>query len=299
MLKHMKSILITGGTGFIGKNISASYLKDKYQLHVPGRAMLDCSDEESVEKYFSKNDFDVVIHAAAKPGHRNAEDTTGLLYTNSRMMQLLLRQQDKWGKLLNMGSGAIYDMRHYEPKMKESYFGTHMPVDEHGYNKYLLGKLLPSLQNVYDLRIFGLFGKYEDYAIRFISNAICKSLFHIPISLRQNRKFDYLFIDDLMPVLEYFIDNSPSEKAFNVTPDHSIALFDIATMINDIADTKVAINVAENGMGMEYSGNNTLLRKEITGLNFTPIGIAISRLYDWYRNNKNNINKQLLLTDKT
>ena len=102
-----------------------------------------------------------------------------------------------------------------------------------------------------------------------------------------------------MPVLEYFIDNSPSEKAFNVTPDHSIALFDIATMINDIADTKVAINVAENGMGMEYSGNNTLLRKEITGLNFTPIGIAISRLYDWYRNNKNNINKQLLLTDKT
>jgi len=295
----MKKILITGGTGFIGKNIHESYLKDKYQLFAPKRQELDCSDEDSVENYFKHNSFDVVIHSAAKPGHRNAGDTAGLLYTNSRMMQLMLRQQDKWGKLLNIGSGAIYDMRHYEPKMKESYFGTYMPADEHGYNKYLLGKLLPTLQNVYDFRIFGVFGKYEDYAIRFISNAICKSLFEIPITLRQNRKFDYLFIDDLMPVFEHFIHHNPSEKAFNITPDSSIGLLDIAKIINNIADIPVEIKVATDGIGMEYSGDNSLLRKEISNLNFTPIDVATGKLYNWYRTNKEHINKQLLLTDKT
>ena len=71
---------------------------------------------------FSKNKFDVVIHSAAKPGHRNAGDSNSLLYTNSRMLFNLLKYQDSWGKLLNMGSGAIYDMQNYQPKMKEDFF---------------------------------------------------------------------------------------------------------------------------------------------------------------------------------
>jgi GDP-L-fucose synthase len=199
-------ILVTGGNGFIGKNIKESYLAQKYTIIAPSRLELDCSDDDSMQEYFKKNSFDVVIHSAAKAGHRNASDSNNLFLTNSRMMFNLLKHQNSWGKLLNMGSGAIYDMKNYSPKMPETYFGTHIPTDEHGYNKYIFGKLLPNLKNVYDFRIFGIFGKYEDYSIRFISNAICKSLFDLPISLRQNKKFDYLYINDLMPILEHFID---------------------------------------------------------------------------------------------
>ncbi|MBL7936388.1 MAG: NAD-dependent epimerase/dehydratase family protein, partial [Bacteroidia bacterium] len=220
-------ILVTGGNGFIGKNIKESYLAEKYTIVAPSRLELDCSDDDSVEKYFKKHSFDVVIHSAAKAGHRNATDTSNLFLTNSRMMFNLLKHQNSWGKLLNMGSGAIYDMQNYIPKMPETYFGTHIPKDEHGYNKYIFGKLLPSLNHVYDFRIFGVFGKYEDYAIRFISNAICKSLFDLPITLRQNKKFDYLYINDLMPILEHFIENNPTEKAFNITPDNSVELLKI------------------------------------------------------------------------
>ncbi len=56
-----------------------------------------------------------------------------------------------------------------------------------------------------ELRLFGVFGPHEDYAIRFISNAICKALFGLPITLRQNRTFSYLFIDDLGPIVERFL----------------------------------------------------------------------------------------------
>lgn len=291
-------VLVTGGSGFIGKNISESYLKDKYQLFLPTRAELDCSNDESVASYFSKHQFDVVIHSAAKPGHRNAQDTSSLLMTNSRMIFNLLKHQNSWGKLLNMGSGAIYDMQHYQPKMKESYFGTHIPKDEHGYNKYILGQLIPHLNNVYDFRIFGIFGKYEDYAIRFISNAICKSIFDLPITLRQNRKFDYLYIEDLMPILEYFIIHNPKEKAFNITPDNSVELLRVAQMVKEISKKNIEIKVAQEGLGTEYSGDNSLLHTEIKNLKFTPIEKAIEKLYNWYEQNKNNLNKELLLTDK-
>ncbi len=294
----MKKILVTGGTGFLGKNIAESYLTDLYELHVPPRTELDCSDDTSVSNYFSKQSFDVIIHSAAKPGHRNAADTASLLLTNSRMIFNLLKYNDRWEKFLNMGSGAIYDMRHYQPKMKESYFGTFIPADEHGYNKYIFGKYLPSQEGVYDFRIFGIFGKYEDYAIRFISNAICKAIFDLPITLRQNRKFDYLYVDDLMPILEHFIENSPADRSFNITPDNSIELLDLANIVKSVSGKPISIEVKEDGLAAEYSGDNTLLHSTIKSLRFTPIAAAIEKLYTWYLLNINRLDKNLLLTDK-
>jgi len=294
----MKKILVSGGSGFIGRNIKESYLTGKYLIVAPTRAELDCSDDKSVAEFFKKHSFDVVIHSAAKAGHRNATDTSNLFFTNSRMMFNLLKHQNSWGKLLNMGSGAIYDMQNYIPKMPETYFGTHIPKDEHGYNKYIFGKLLPSLNNVYDFRIFGIFGKYEDYAIRFISNAICKSLFDLPITLRQNKKFDYLYVNDLMLILEHFIEHNPAEKSFNITPNHSIELLKIAELVKSISKKDIEIKVAQDGFGMEYSGDNSLLKKEIPTLEFTPIENSVNELYSWYLHNKINLNKDILTTDK-
>ena len=294
----MKKILITGGSGFIGRNIFESGLNEKYELFAPVRAELNCSDEDSVAAYFAKNTFDVVIHSAAKPGHRNSADASNLFFTNSRMLSNLLKHNDRWGKFLNMGSGAIYDMRHYQPKMKEEYFGTHIPIDEHGYNKYILGKMLPALERVYDFRIFGIFGKYEDYAIRFISNAICKAIFGLPIALRQDRKFDYLYINDLMPILEHFIEKEPREQSFNITPDQSVSLAEIARLIQKISGGSVPVNIATPGIGMEYSGDNSRLHREIPGLKFTPIEQAVSELYGWYESNLSQLKKEALLTDK-
>ena len=294
----MKRILVTGGTGFLGRNIAESYLKDKYELFVPKRQELDCSDEESVKQYFYRYTFDAVIHSAAKPGHRNAGDTSSLFFVNSRMLFNLLKYKDRCGKFLNMGSGAIYDMRHYIPKMPESYFDTYIPADEHGYNKYILGKMLPALERVYDFRIFGVFGKHEDYAIRFISNAVCKAIHDLPVTLRQKKKFDYLYVNDLMPILEHFIENDPPRQAFNITPDTSIELLEIAKIVKEISGKQIDILVAQEGMGVEYSGDNQLLRKEFPTVKFTPIHKSIAALYKWYNDNKSSINKALLLVDK-
>jgi UDP-glucose 4-epimerase len=291
-------VLVTGGSGFIGRNIKESYLAQKYTIVAPSRIELDCSDDNSVDAFFKKQSFDIVIHSATKPGHRNAADTSNLFLTNSRMMFNLLKHQSSWGKFINMGSGAIYDMQNYLPKMPETYFGTHIPKDEHGYNKYIFGKLLPSLNNVYDFRIFGIFGKYEDYAIRFISNAICKSIFDLPITLRQNKKFDYLYVNDLMPILEHFIENTPAEKSFNITPNNSIELLDVAKLVKQVSAKNIEIKVEQEGFGLEYSGDNSLLKSEIKNLQFTPIKDAVHELYNWYLENKNMINKEFLLTDK-
>lgn len=291
-------ILLTGGSGFIGRNIRESFLAEKYEILSPSSKELNLADEESVDAFFKNNSIDLVVHAAVKPGHRNAKDFSNLFYTNTRMFFNLERHKDEYQKMLVLGSGAIYDMRYYRPKMKEEEWTNHIPADEHGYCKYVCEKVIEHSSNIFDLRIFGIFGKYEDYAIRFISNAICKTLFDLPITIKQNRKFDYLYVNDLMPILDWFIDNNPQKKSYNITPDCAISLYDLAIMVRDISNSDVPILIKNEGLGLEYSGDNTLLKNEYTTICFTPIRTAIQELYSWYRENKQLIQKDLLLTDK-
>ncbi|HEY5824304.1 MAG TPA: NAD(P)-dependent oxidoreductase [Cyclobacteriaceae bacterium] len=291
-------ILLTGGSGFIGKNITESFLNEKYQIVAPPRAVLDCSNDKSVEDFFLKNSFDVVLHSAVKPSHRNASDQSAILMTNSRMTFNLLKYQSSWGKMINMGSGAIYDMANYKPKVKEESFGTYIPSDEHGYNKYIFGVLFPHYQNVVDFRIFSIFGKYEDYAIRFISNAICKTLFDLPITIKQNRLFDFLFIDDLMPIIDYFISHKAKHSAYNITPDSSIELLKVAEIVRTISGKNSEILIAKDGMGLEYSGDNSRVKSEIGNLELTPIEKSVEKLYRWYEMNKGNLDINKLLIDK-
>lgn len=293
-----KTILLTGGSGFIGRNIRESFLAEKYNLLSPSSKELNLPDEESVDDYFRSHTVDYVIHAAVKPGHRNAKDLSNLFYTNTRMFFNLERHKHEYDKMLVLGSGAIYDMRHYRPKMKETEWEDYIPADDHGYCKYVCEKVIENSANLYDLRIFGIFGKYEDYAIRFISNAICKTLFDLPITIKQNRKFDYLYVDDLMPVLDWFLGNTPRYHSYNITPDHSVSLYDLALLVREISGKDLPIQVAQEGMGLEYSGDNSRLKNEMCEYAFTPLECGVRSLAKWYTAQMNNLDIANLLNDK-
>lgn len=295
---NKKTILLTGGSGFIGRNILESFLSNKYHILSPSSQELDLSDEESVDAYFSFHQIDIVIHAAVKPCHRNAKDKSNLFYTNTRMFFNLERHKCDYQKMLVIGSGAIYDNRHYRPKMKEEEWINFIPLDEHGYCKYVCEKIIEQNTNIYDLRVFGVFGKYEDYAIRFISNAICKSLFDMPITIHQDRKFDYLYVNDLILILDWFIGNTPKYSAYNITPDSSISLYNLALIVKKISCKSLPIIVGQEGLGLEYSGDNTRLKDEINNIHLTPVYEAVEELYSWYAERKFQLNENLLLTDK-
>ncbi len=290
-------ILITGGSGFIGRNVK-EYLSARYSVLAPAHSELELLDEKAVENFLAKNSVDIVIHSAVKPGHRNAKDLSGQLYTNTRMFFNLARNNDRYGKMIFIGSGAVYDMRAYRPKMKEEYFDTSIPADEHGFSKYIIAKYIERTDNILELRVFGIFGKYEDYAIRFISNAICKTLHDLPITIKQNRKFDYINIDDLVKVVEHFMHNEGRHKAYNVTPDASIDLLTLAEKVRSQSGNKVPILVRETGAGLEYSGDNSRLRAEMPELKLTSLDESIARLYDWYAAHLHVIERDKLLVDR-
>lgn len=293
-----KKILLTGGNGFIGKNIQESFLAQTYDILAPRSYELNLIDVESVDAFFKDKYFDCILHAGVKPGHRNAKDPTNLFYSNLRMFMNLERHKDKFSKFINFGSGAIYDTSKNNEKVREEDIFQNMGKDDHSFCKYVEHKLIDNLDNFIDLNIFGIFGKYEDWQIRFISNAICKAIYGLPITLRQNRRFSYLYVKDLFHILEYIIENDMKYNSYNIVPDETVDLLDLANMVKDISPNNVEIKVNQSGYGLEYTGDNHRIKQEYKDVSFTNFKVAIKELYSYYDKVQDSIDKNLLLVDK-
>lgn len=278
----MKKILITGSNGFIGRNIG-EYLNKQYLIYAPKREELDLLDEKIVEKYFDENKIDVVIHSAVQNTLGDAEIFEGqALDRNLRMFFNLERCNDKYGKMYYFGSGAEYNKNSYIPNMKENYFDNSVPKDAYGFSKYIMSKTIVNAKNIYDLRIFGVFGKYEKWQHRFISNSICKVLNDLPITIRQNVYFDYLYIDDLCKIMIWFVENTPKYNHYNICTGNKVDLATIAKIIVEVSRKELDIIINKSGLNKEYTGNNSRLVNEIGNFEFTPIDKSIAKLYDYY-----------------
>jgi UDP-glucose 4-epimerase len=293
----MKRILLTGGNGFIGRTLLNSPLANEYHIEAPSSKALNLRDTAAVDAYFQEREFEAVIHSAVKPGHRNAVNTTDLLHTNLRLFHNLQRHRHRFGTFVNLGSGAIYDTSKPITRATESQQFDRVPNDEHGFCKYVMGQQLELLPQSVNLHLFGIFGPYEDWQIRFISNAVCKTLFDLPITLRQNRRFSYLYAPDLVPVIRHFIEHRPRHTAYNVVPNDVHELVDLANLVRSTSGKALAIQVESAGYGLDYTGCNARLQEELGELYFTPIEDSVVELFDFYTRVRE-IERSRLLIDK-
>lgn len=298
MNNNKKKILVLGAEGFIGKNICL-FLKEKYNVFAPSLKELDLAKSKSVENYLKSKDIDCIINAATVP-QINKSYPNSVFEENVKMFFNILEFKNSETKLINLGSGSEYSREFWKKKMKETFFGKHMPSDSHSYSKYVQAKYIENSKqrNLYHLRIFGIFGKYEDYIYKFISNTIAKNLFSIPVIIHQNCLYDYLYINDFCEIINLYIENSPTEKVYNVTPDNPIELKRIAEIISIKLNKDLDIKILNSGYGKEYTGDNSRLKLAFPNLNFTDYEISIDQLIKYYKDNINLIDVSKLKNDK-
>jgi nucleoside-diphosphate-sugar epimerase len=148
------------------------------------------------------------------------------------------------------------------------------------------------------LRLFGVFGRHEDYGFRFVSNAIVKNLLHMPIHIKQNVFFNWLYIDDLLHILDYFLINDPAYRSYNITNGVTTDLVSICKIINRLSDFESEIIVENEGLNIEYSGSNRRLLREIGDFHFNSMEEAIKDLRGYYQNLLPEINTESVCEDK-
>lgn len=291
----MKKILITGGSGFIAKNLYEGLSSD-YSVTSVGRKELDLVDSLKVREFLKKKSFDVVIHSAtydAAPSC-STKDPSMVLENNLKMFFNIARCNDYFGKLIYFGSGAEFARDKWIPQMSEDYFDQHIPTDQYGFSKYIMNKYTLGSENIFNLRLFGVFGKYDDWRYRFIPSICCQAVLGQPIVINQNRRFDFLYINDLVKVVKWVIANHPKKKVYNVCSGKVYDFKTVAQKVSGLSESKLDIIVKKEGLGIEYSGDNSRLMQEMTGIQFWGLDDSVADLFNWYRENKHLLDKSQL-----
>ena len=291
-----KKVLITGGKGFIAQSLLEA-LQEDCDIDCFGRQQLDLLDTQSVEKLIKNNKYDVVIHSAtydAAPAF-STKDPLKVLENNLKMYFNIARCSDYFGKMLYFGSGAEFGRENWIPRMKENYFDVFVPTDQYGLSKYTMTKYTQKSSNIYNLRLFSIVGERDDWRYRFISLACCKAAFDMPITFRQNVFFDFLYIDDLVSIVKWFVANKPRYKVYNTCTGMVYDYQTIAEKICEISSKNLEIRAENDGFGTEYSGDNNLLLKELNNYKFASSDEYIRKLYNWAIENKNKIDTKKFL----
>jgi len=282
-----KKILITGGSGFIGKNL-VEKLGDKYLIKAPSHSDLDLLNGKSVEKYLKKEKFDVIIHAANRGGNPRLGYRQEFFKENLEMFNNLLSGEKYFKKMIFLGSGAEYNKKKNIKEVKESEFGKFIPTDGYGLYKYLCSEIIWAHPKIINLRLFGVFGEHEEYSFRFISSLMVRYLFKQPLIIKQNAYFNFIDIVDLIKTIDYFINNLTNHQFYNVGAEKKVSLLSLAKKINKLDNYQVPLEIKIKGLNFEYSGDISRLQKEFK-FKSTPINKSLSRLFLWYKKNKDSL----------
>jgi UDP-glucose 4-epimerase len=278
-------LLITGGKGFIGRSL-AEGLGAGFEIAAPGRAELDLLDERTVAARLAAGRYDAVLHCAtydAAP-KTSAKDPARVLEYNLRMFFNLARREGDYGRLIYFGSGAEFGRDNWKPRMAEDCFDEHVPQDQYGLSKYLMTKYALKTANIYNLRLFGVFGPYDDWRYRFLPNICARLALGLPPVIGQNRRADLLYVDDVVAAVRWLLRAEKPRKIYNVCSGAAADYLSLAAAAMRMAGAAGEPRVLRPGEGPEYSGDNSLLLGD-SGLRPAPVEQGIKALYDWYKAN--------------
>jgi nucleoside-diphosphate-sugar epimerase len=293
------NIFITGSNGFIGSHLK-EYLQNNYTnytIFIPSSKELDLANEIAVDDYILSNKIDIIIHLANRGGGRDTVGMKNVTEYNLRIFFNIAKHEKNVKKIISFGSGAEYAKHKPIIDAKEDDYLDMQPLDEYGFYKFITSRYIEKSDNIIQLRIFGAYGEYENYRFKFISNAIVKNLLHLPIVINKNVYFDYIYIDDLVKMIDWFIHNVPKKKIYNVTTGQKIDLISLANLVNETSDFKSDIRVLNDGFNNEYTSSNQRLMKEIGGFQFMSHQEAIKKMRKYFSENLEDLDRESIIND--
>ena len=248
-------VLITGAGGFLGRYL-AEHLH--YEIVALTRQELDLSDAKATDQYFKNNRFDAVIHCGASGRNTPMAEDWNIINNNLSSVMNLVNNRKKFGKLINIGTGAEFDISVPIDRVKESEVLERMPIHSYGKSKNLVTRYLHAQTNCHNLRLFGCFDSSEDSArlLKKMHSAVSQgNKFSI-----LDREFDMISASDFVSIINAVLDSTITEFDINCVYAKKYRLSEILSVYCDKHGLdKLLIEVT--GQGLNYTGNGDILSK--------------------------------------
>lgn len=263
-------ILITGGKGYIARNLARLFNKHGgFDVFSPSKDQLNLLYPHEITKIMEEINPNIIIHAAIKGGTVVDNDTLQDIIDNVAMYENLMTLVPEKSTVFILGSGAEFNRNDDIDCAEEEDVERSFPTDPYGIAKNIIvRRSLSEHQNTYVVRLFGCFN-YDEESFRFIKRCILNIKNKIPIEIPQNKLMDFFYMDDVFTVINSLI-TSNSYRHINLVYQDKYSLLDISSMIFRAVECKnYPIHLGAPTMGPSYTGNG----EKLASMNIKLIGL--------------------------
>lgn len=243
--EFMGKIFVTGGSGFIGKELLKKISKSNVITDSNESERIDLLNKEEIMKIDS---VDTVIHLAGKTPQKGLEDIEYFKNNLIGIINILEYCIKKKIKKLIYVSSYVYGNPEYTPIDEEHPIRPHNAYTE---SKFLGERICEffsknSELSVIILRPFNIFGEFmkEGYLITNLVNS-AKSNKKLKI-INKNSKRDFLHVDDFVDVIIKTLNYNCKFEIFNVGSGTSLSFIDIIKKIENFTHKKLNIEYIED-----------------------------------------------------
>ena len=259
----MINILVTGAKGFVGSHI-CNHLKNEYNIFQPSRSELDLLNRNQVIDFFQANKIDSVIHCALSGREDLASFDPKYISDNLLMFQNLYLNKHRFCQFINMGTCFEYDQDRDNFYTEEHESNNVLPKTSYAYSKNIIGRIINNTENFYNLRLFYVFHETESPK-RFLK----KVLHATEITIHNDQYVDYIYLDDLLPMIKTILDGKCKDKVVNMVYPEKFKLSEIAYMLCEYLNIdKSKIQIAGSN-GINMIGNS----QRLSSYGFNLVGL--------------------------
>ncbi len=269
IIKRMK-ILVTGGAGYIGSNLTDKLLEKGYEIYVIDDLSTGKIDnikhilsnpkfhfindtilnEKIMEELIEKCDF--IYHLAAAVGVKHiVNDPLKAIFTNLTGTEIVLKASYKyWKKVLIASTSEIYGKSTEIPfeedtslrvlgstKIDRWAYSTSKAVDEHlafAYSKKGLSVVIVRYFNSYGQRIDE--GGYGSVVARFIKQALKGQPLTVHGDGKQTRCFTYID-DTIRGTILAFETKAAEGDVYNIGSNYETSIHQLAELIKELTNS--------------------------------------------------------------
>ena len=304
----MKSVLITGSSGFIGRNLLKLLLNNNFDIFSPSSKDYDLTKEDDVERIFKYKKFDFVIHLAADVGGiKMINENHGRVFYNNVMMNTLLMEKSRVyniKKFICLNTINCYPENNKilnEDQIWEGFPNT--DTFSYGIAKRTLLAQSLAYKDQYNfdsinLIIDNTYGPFDNFnlndsrvipaLINKFYNAVQNNIPFVNVwgsgkSIRQ-----FLYIEDLVEIIKLVLISDISNDTINISNAQSVSIKNLVDNISSIFNYNGEINYESSkpeGAATRLMDNRRM--KEIIKFdNFNLIYEGLKKTIDWYISTK-------------
>ena len=225
----MPTLLLTGGSGLVGRNIQNHYASNKWNIIAPTSNDLNLMDYTAVKSFFNACKPDIILHCAGRVGGISANIMEPVAFLDSNIVigrnVIMGAREAKIKKLINLASTCIYPREAQNP-LKEEYIleGKLEPTNE----GYAIAKIValrlcqyirkedPSYnyKTLIPCNLYGRFDKFDPKKSHLLP-AIIHKIHHAKITGKQSVEIwgdgsarrEFMYIEDLADAIYFALES--------------------------------------------------------------------------------------------